>query len=189
VDPERVLIKIASTWEGIRAGEILLKNKIKVNMTLIFHIIQAVACADTNLFLISPFLGRILDWNKKEFGKTYENHAEDPGVIFVTDVFNYYKSHNINTIIMGASFRSAGEIKEICGCDRLTISPALLDDLQAKQGEVPLKLDQKVASTLHIKDIIATEEVFRYEMNKSKMATDLLSAGIRTFEDAGKELK
>ena len=96
--------------------------------------VQAVACADSNLFLISPFIGRLLDWSKKEFGKNYEIHAEDPGVVFLTELFNYYKSHGINTIIMGASFRNTGEIKEISGCDRLTISPALLDDLKAGKG-------------------------------------------------------
>lgn len=96
--------------------------------------VQAVACADSNLFLISPFIGRLLDWSKKEYGKTYEVHAEDPGVVFLTELFNYYKSHGINTIIMGASFRNTGEIKEISGCDRLTISPALLDDLKAGKG-------------------------------------------------------
>ena len=126
VDPERILIKIAATWEGIRAGEELLKENIKVNMTLIFHMVQAVACADRNLFLISPFIGRLLDWSKKEFGKNYENPADDPGVVFVTELFNYYKSHGIKTIIMGASFRNVGEIKQLTGCDRLTISPALL---------------------------------------------------------------
>lgn len=106
ISKDRVLIKIATTWEGIKAAEVLAQEGIKVNMTLIFHIVQAVACADSNLFLISPFIGRILDWNKKEHGKTYENPLEDPGVIFVTDIFNYYCSHNIKTIIMGASFRN-----------------------------------------------------------------------------------
>lgn len=111
VDVERVLIKIASTWEGIKAGEILKDLGIKTNMTLIFHMVQAVACAHHDLFLISPFIGRLLDWSKKEFGKTYDNPADDPGVIFVTEIFNYYISHGIKTIIMGASFRNTGEIK------------------------------------------------------------------------------
>lgn len=127
VNSDRILIKIASTWEGIKAGEILLKSKIKCNMTLVFHKIQAVACADSKLFLISPFVGRILDWFKKETGKTYENHAEDPGVQSVTEIYNYYKYFGIKTFVMGASFRSTGEVKELSGCDRLTISPALLE--------------------------------------------------------------
>lgn len=157
VDTNRVLIKIATTWEGIKAAEVLRDSGIKVNMTLIFHMVQAVACANSNLFLISPFIGRLLDWSKKEFGKTYDDPAEDPGVVFVTEIFNYYHSHNINTIIMGASFRNTGEIKELAGCHRLTISPALLDALQAANGDVPLKLDKKVAETLKIKDIDASE--------------------------------
>lgn len=108
IDTNRVLIKIAATWEGIKAAEVLKEEGIKVNMTLIFHMVQAIACADSKLFLISPFIGRLLDWSKKEFGKTYENPADDPGVIFVTEIFNYYNSHNIDTIIMGASFRNTG---------------------------------------------------------------------------------
>ena len=158
-------------------------------MTLIFHLVQAVACANSKLFLISPFIGRILDWNKKEHGKTYENTAEDPGVVFVSDIFNYYNSHNIRTIIMGASFRNTDEIKYLSGCDRLTIAPALLDKMQEDNGDVPLRLDKSVAANLKIDDIDASEEEFRHAMNKSKMATDLLSAGIRTFEDAGNDLK
>lgn len=126
VSTDRILIKLASTWEGIKAGEALLKNKIKCNMTLVFHKIQAVACADSKLFLISPFVGRILDWNKKELNRTYEIPAEDPGVQSVTEIYNYYKFFGIKTVVMGASFRNTGEIKELCGCDRLTISPALL---------------------------------------------------------------
>ena len=158
-------------------------------MTLIFHIVQAVACANSNLFLISPFIGRILDWNKKEHGKTYENPIEDPGVVFVTDIFNYYCSHNIKTIIMGASFRNTDEIKYLSGVDRLTIAPALLDKMQESNGDVPLRLNKADAAKLNIKDINSCEEEFRHQMNRSKMATDLLSAGIRTFEDAGHELK
>ena len=126
-------------------------------MTLIFHILQAVACANSNLFLISPFIGRILDWNKKEHNKTYENPIEDPGVVFVTDIFNYYASHNIKTIIMGASFRNTDEIKYLTGVDRLTISPALLDKLQESNGEVPLRLNREAASKLNIKDIDSSE--------------------------------
>ena len=185
VSSDRVLIKIATTWEGIKAAEILAESNIKVNMTLIFHLVQAVACANSKLFLISPFIGRILDWNKKEFGKTYENPLEDPGVVFVTDIFNYYCSHNIKTIIMGASFRNTDEIKYLSGVHRLTIAPALLDKMQECKGEVPLRLNKEEAAKLNIQDIDASEEGFRHQMNKSKMATDLFSAGIRTFEDAG----
>ena len=181
VNPDRVLIKIASTWEGIKAAEVLRDENIKVNMTLIFHMIQAVACANSNLFLISPFIGRILDWNKKEFGKTYDNPADDPGVIFVKDIFNYYNSKGIKTIIMGASFRNTGELRELAGCDRLTIAPSLLDQLKDTSGQIPLKLDKKVAAEMKIPDINASEEEFRHKMNASKMATDLFSAGIRAF--------
>lgn len=126
-------------------------------MTLIFHIAQAVACANSKLFLISPFIGRILDWNKKETGKTYENPADDPGVIFVTDVFNYYNSKGIKTIIMGASFRNTGEIKQLAGCDRLTIAPALLEQLRIETKPVPLKLDRNIASGMKIAEIDACE--------------------------------
>jgi transaldolase len=111
VSTDRILIKVATTWEGIKAGEALLKSKIRCNMTLVFHKIQAVACADAKLFLISPFVGRILDWNKKEFSKTYDNPADDPGVQSVTEIYNYYKFFGIKTVVMGASFRSTGELK------------------------------------------------------------------------------
>jgi transaldolase len=129
-------------------------------------------------------VGRILDWNKKENNKTYEP-SEDPGVISVTEIYNYYKYFGIKTIVMGASFRSTGEIKELCGCDRLTISPTLLEELRVTNGEVPVKLSEENARTLDIKVIDASEESFRYEMNKSKLATDLLSQGIRSFEKDG----
>jgi transaldolase len=189
VDSNRVLIKIAATWEGIKAGEVLRDEGIKTNMTLIFHIVQAVACANSKLFLISPFIGRLLDWSKKEFGKTYDNPADDPGVIFVTEIFNYYMTHKIDTIIMGASFRNTGEIKEMAGLHRLTIAPALLDQLQAANGDVPLKLNAQKAATMNVPEIDASEENYRHQMNKSKLASDLFSAGIRSFEDAGHELK
>ncbi len=153
VDTERVLIKIASTWEGIKAGETLLKNKIKCNMTLVFHRIQAIACAKSKLFLISPFVGRILDWNKKESGKSEYASHEDPGVVSVTDIFNYFKKYDIKTIVMGASFRNTGEIKELCGCDRLTISPKLLDELKNASGDVPLKLNAENAKKLDIEEV------------------------------------
>jgi transaldolase len=125
-------------------------------MTLIFHLVQAVAAANSKLFLISPFVGRLLDWSKKEFGKTYENTAEDPGVVFVTQLFNYYASHNIKTIIMGASFRNTNQIKYLAGCDRLTIAPALLEELQSSYGDVPLLLDREKAAELNVEDIDAS---------------------------------
>lgn len=181
-----MLIKIATTWEGIKAAEVLNKSKIKCNMTLIFHIAQAVAVAHSKLFLISPFVGRILDCNKKEYNKTYDNPADDPGVISVTEIFNYYAAHKAKTIIMGASFRNVDEIKQLAGCDKLTISPALLEKLHEGTGDVPLRLDREKAATLDIEEIGTSEEEFRYAMNNSKMATDLLSAGIRSFEDAGR---
>jgi transaldolase len=140
ISQDRVLIKIAATWEGIKAAEMLLKNKIKCNLTLVFHKVQAIACAQSRLFLISPFVGRILDWFKKKTGNTYQNPIEDPGVISVTEIYNYFKKYNFKTIVMGASFRSAAEIKELAGCDRLTISPAFLEELQNARGDVPLKL-------------------------------------------------
>lgn len=155
VSTDRILIKLASTWEGIKAGEALLKNKIKCNMTLVFHKIQAVACADSKLFLISPFVGRILDWNKKEHNKTYDA-VEDPGVQSVTEIYNYYKYFGLKTVVMGASFRNTGEIKELCGCDRLTISPALLEELRVTNGEVPVKLSAEKVKDLSLKEIDAS---------------------------------
>lgn len=158
-------------------------------MTLVFHRIQAIACAKSKLFLISPFVGRILDWNKKESGKTEYAHHEDPGVVSVTDIYNYFKKFDIKTVVMGASFRNTGEIKELCGCDRLTISPKLLDELKNAKADIPVKLSAEHAKKLDIEEVEIDEAGFRYEMNKSKMATDLLSAGIRSFEQDGDTLK
>lgn len=162
VDTNRILIKIASTWPGIMAGEALKKDKIKCNMTLVFHKIQAIACGNSQLFLISPFVGRILDWFKKETGKNYQNPTEDPGVVSVTEIYNYYKKFGYNTIVMGASFRSVGEIKQLCGCDRLTISPKLLEELASGSGEVPRKLDDKKAAQLNIEEVEINEAIFMY---------------------------
>ena len=142
----------------------------------------------SKLFLISPFVGRILDWYKKAENRQY-TASEDPGVKSVTEIYNYFKKFNYQTIVMGASFRNTAEIKELCGCDRLTISPKLMEELDNAQGEVPVKLDAAKAQELDIQEVHIDEASFRYEMNKSAMATDLLSAGIRKFEEDGDKLK
>jgi transaldolase len=136
VSRDRILIKIASTWEGIRAAEILQKEGIDCNLTLLFSLVQAAACADAGVYLISPFVGRILDWHKKNGGGPYEAE-NDPGVVSVRAIYAYYKAHGIGTVVMGASFRNAGEIEALAGCDRLTISPTLLDELAADEGDLP----------------------------------------------------
>ena len=177
---ERILIKIAATWEGIRAAEILEKEGIHCNLTLLFGFTQAVACAEAGVTLISPFVGRILDWHKQHSGRTEYPPAEDPGVVSVTRIYNYYKSHGYNTIVMGASFRNAGEIEQLAGCDRLTISPQLLQQLQDDEGELSRKLDanQVVTSDARVQP---TEAEFRWELNQDAMATEKLAEGIRTF--------
>ncbi len=182
VDRSRVLIKIASTWEGIRAAEILEKENINCNLTLLFGFAQAAACADAGVTLISPFVGRILDWYLKSTGKTAYAPAEDPGVISVTHIFNYYKQHNYNTIVMGASFRNIGEIEQLAGCDRLTISPQLLQELENDSGTLLRKLDANNTG-----DVLGaqhdTEASFRYAMNEDAMATEKLAEGIRKFAE------
>jgi transaldolase len=175
---ERILIKIAATWEGIRAAEILQKDGIDCNLTLIFSLAQAVACADAGVFLISPFVGRILDWWAKATGKTYAP-AEDPGVLSVAGIWHYYKAHDIATIVMGASFRSAGEIEQLAGCDRLTISPQLLDELAADTGPLPRRLI--AGSVAAPARIVLDEKAFRWRMNEDAMATEKLAEGIRAF--------
>lgn len=177
---ERILIKIAATWEGIRAAEILEKEGIHCNLTLLFGFTQAVACAEAGVTLISPFVGRILDWHKQHSGKAQYPAAEDPGVLSVTRIYNYYKSHGYNTIVMGASFRNAGEIEQLAGCDRLTISPQLLQELQDDHGELSRKLDANQAAASDPR-IQATEAEFRWELNEDAMATEKLAEGIRTF--------
>jgi transaldolase len=176
---ERVLIKIASTWEGIKAAEILEKEGIHCNLTLLFSFWQAVAAAEANAFLISPFVGRILDWYKKSTGKeAYASH-EDPGVLSVQRVYRYYKSQGYNTVVMGASFRNTGEIEALAGCDRLTISPALLSELDADQGT----LSQQLRDTDKSDDekYQLSEADFRWRMNEDAMATEKLAEGIRNF--------
>src|ERR1700712_2404390 len=162
---ERILIKLASTWEGIKAAELLQKEKINCNMTLLFSFAQAVACAEANVRLISPFVGRILDWYKKSTGKDY-SPTEDPGVVSVTQIYTYYKKFGHLTEIMGASFRNKGEITELCGCDLLTISPTLLGELAASEDALEPKLDAKAAKSLKIDRITLDEKTFRWMFNE-----------------------
>ncbi|MBS0604438.1 MAG: transaldolase [Verrucomicrobia bacterium] len=181
IDRKRILIKLASTWEGIKAAEILEKEGIHCNMTLMFSHAQAIACAQVGATLISPFVGRILDWYKKSEGKDSYPPAQDPGVISVTQIYNYYKKHGIKTQIMGASFRNADEITELAGCDLLTIAPKLLEELQTAEGPVPKKLDAEEAKKMNIDKIIVDEKAFRWMLNENAMATEKLSEGIRNF--------
>ncbi|AYM19946.1 transaldolase [Agrobacterium tumefaciens] len=178
IEKDRILIKLASTWEGIRAAEILQKEGIDCNLTLLFSKAQAVACADAKVFLISPFVGRILDWYKKSTGKEF-TPEEDPGVVSVRDIYNYYKANDIKTIVMGASFRSAGEIEALAGCDRLTIAPNLLDELSNDQGKLERKLSPEIIKPATKIDV--DEKTFRWMMNEDAMATEKLAEGIRAF--------
>lgn len=180
INRDRILIKIAATWEGIRAAEVLEKEDINCNLTLIFGKIQAAACAEAGVFLISPFVGRILDWYKAATGKDY-NAVNDPGVISVTDIYNYYKVFGFNTIVMGASFRSQGEIEELAGVDRLTISPDLLEKLQKDTGTLAAKLSVEAAMDSNQERMDCAEESFRWHMNEDAMATEKLAQGIRAF--------
>ncbi len=177
---ERVLIKIASTWEGIKAAEALQKEKINCNLTLLFSFAQAVACAEAKVQLISPFVGRILDWYKKSTGKDY-SPTEDPGVKSVTEVYNYYKKFGYTTEVMGASFRNQGEILELAGCDLLTISPALLGDLQKSTETIVRKLDPAAAKSVDAKKVSFDEKGFRFAQNEDAMATEKTAEGIRQF--------
>jgi transaldolase len=181
ISRERVLIKIASTWEGIRAAEILEKRGIHCNLTLLFSFAQAVACADAGVTLISPFVGRILDWHKKHEGVDGYPAPEDPGVLSVTRIYNYYKKHDYPTVVMGASFRNSGEILELAGCDLLTISPDLMEQLESAEGEVPRKLDPAAAAQLGEARIELDEAGFRWMANEDAMATEKLADGIRSF--------
>ncbi len=183
ISRERILIKIASTWNGIKAAEELEKEGIHCNLTLLFGIHQAVACAEAKVTLVSPFVGRILDWYKKENNRDYSGQ-EDPGVQSVTKIYNYFKKFGYKTVVMGASFRNTGEIKELAGCDLLTISPNLLEELDSTQGELPRKLDPEKAKSENIEKITVDEAKFE-EMHKAdKMASDKLSEGIKGFSDA-----
>lgn len=181
IDRKRILIKLASTWEGIQAAEILEKEGIHCNMTLLFSLAQAIGCAEARATLISPFVGRILDWYKKSEGKDSYPAAQDPGVVSVTQIYNYYKKMGIKTQIMGASFRNAEEITELAGCDLLTIAPKLLEELRVAEGDVPKKLDAETAKNMDIAKIPLDEKSFRWMLNENAMATDKLAEGIRNF--------
>ncbi len=186
IGKERVLIKIASTWEGICAAKELEQQGIHCNLTLLFNFTQAVACAEAGVTLISPFVGRILDWYKKDSGRDHYPAEEDPGVLSVTRIYHYYKQHNYNTIVMGASFRNTGEIEQLAGCDRLTISPQLMEDLQKDTGTLQQQLSaDKVEAIARHAPI--DEQLFRWELNQDPMATEKLAEGIRNFAiDQGK---
>ena len=177
---ERILIKLASTWEGIKAAELLQKEKINCNLTLLFSFAQAVACAEANIQLISPFVGRILDWYKKSTGQDYAP-TEDPGVVSVTQIYTYYKKFGYTTEVMGASFRNKGEITELAGCDLLTISPSLLAELKASTDPLVRKLDPVKAKLANLQKISFDEKAFRFAMNEDAMATEKTSEGIRVF--------
>jgi len=179
IGKERILIKLASTWEGIQAAKQLEQEGIQCNLTLLFSFAQAKACAEAHVYLISPFVGRILDWYKKDTGRDSYLANEDPGVISVTEIFNYYKQHDYNTVVMGASFRNVDEIIALAGCDRLTISPPLMAEL-AESNE---RITQQLVKATSIKDkpVELTQAQFRWEMNQDAMATEKLSEGIRNF--------
>jgi transaldolase len=181
IKKERILIKIAATYEGIQAAKVLEKEGITCNLTLIFSIAQAIACADAGCTLISPFVGRIMDWYKRSKGVDKFEPSEDPGVMSVTAIYNYYKKFGYETIVMGASFRNSGEILELAGCDRLTISPQLLEELTNSTDDVPQKLDASKAAEMDIPKVEMTESTFRWMMNEDAMATEKLAEGIRGF--------
>lgn len=189
IDKDRILIKLASTWEGILAAKELEKEGIHCNMTLLFALEQAIACADAKATLISPFVGRILDWYKT--ANQVENYPpqEDPGVQSVTNIFNYYKKFHYSTQIMGASFRNIGEVLELSGCDLLTISPTLLKELHSNQGSVIQKLSSQEASKCPIEKKEIDEKSFRWYLNENAMATEKLSEGIRNFAKDADKLK
>jgi transaldolase len=188
ISRDRILIKLASTWEGIRAAEILEKEGIHCNMTLLFGLHQAVAAAEANATLISPFVGRILDWYKKDTGKNYVG-AEDPGVESVTTIYNYYKKFGYKTVVMGASFRNIGEITELAGCDLLTIAPKLLTELETTEAPLPRKLDPAKSAKLDIKKLTIDKATFDKMHAADRMATDKLKEGIEGFSKAIEDLE
>lgn len=182
IDKERVLIKLSSTWEGIQAGRILEEEYgIHCNMTLLFAFAQAVACAEAKVTLISPFVGRIYDWYVKSTGQKTFEPQEDPGVISVTRIYNYYKKFNYNTVVMGASFRNTDQIKALAGCDLLTISPSLLEELDTSGEKLAESLNINAAKKTDITKVTMDEKTFRWELNEDQMATEKLSDGIRKF--------
>lgn len=179
IGPERILIKVAATWEGIRAAELLEREGIHCNLTLLFGFPQAAACADAGVTLISPFVGRILDWHLANGDRAQYPPEEDPGVLSVRRIYSYYKTHDFPTIVMGASFRNAGEIEQLAGCDRLTISPALLEELAADSGDLPRRLHPELRSDEPRWP--GGENLFRWQLNEDAMATEKLAEGIRRF--------
>ncbi|KAM7342739.1 transaldolase [Cochliomyia hominivorax] len=182
VGKDRILIKLASTWEGIQAAKILeSQHQVKCNLTLLFSFAQAVACAEANVTLISPFVGRILDWYVSHTDKKKYEPKEDPGVVSVTKIYNYYKKFDYQTVVMGASFRNIGEIKALAGCDLLTIGPSLLKELENDSEEVLPQLNAKQAAQSNLEKITIDEPTFRWMLNEDAMATDKLSEGIRKF--------
>jgi len=184
VGRERVLIKLAATWEGIKAAEVLEREGIHCNLTLLFGTHQAIACAEAGVRLISPFVGRILDWYKKDTGRDSYPPAEDPGVVSVTTIYNYYKKHGYKTEVMGASFRNLGEIIELAGCDLLTIAPSLLTELQSQEGVLARKLDPAHAASMEIPKTPVDEATFRAMHVQDRMANDKLDEGIQGFSKA-----
>ncbi|ADV80987.1 transaldolase [Terriglobus saanensis] len=188
VSKDRILIKIASTWDGIKAAEQLEKEGIHCNLTLLFGLHQAIACAEAKVTLISPFVGRILDWYKKDTGKDYAP-TEDPGVQSVTTIYNYYKKFGYKTQVMGASFRNIGEIEQLAGCDLLTIAPKLLDELNSKEGTLEKKLDAEKSKTLTIEKIPMDKATFEKMHAEDRMAHDKLKEGIEGFSKALEELE
>ena len=188
VSKDRVLIKIASTWEGIRAAEVLEKEGIHCNMTLLFGIHQAVAAAEARTTLISPFVGRILDWYKKDTGKDYQG-ADDPGVQSVTNIYNYFKKFDYKTVVMGASFRNIGEIQHLAGCDLLTIAPKLIEELEATQADLPRQLDPAKSKTMQIEKLVIDKSTFDKMHAENRMAHDKLKEGIEGFSAALEKLE
>lgn len=189
ISRERILIKLAATWEGIQAAAQLKRDGIRSNLTLLFSFAQAVACAEAGVQLISPFVGRILDWHKKSTGRTSYSPPEDPGVVSVTKIYQYYKKFGYTTEVMGASFRNTEEILELAGCDLLTISPALLEELRATEGSVARKLTPEAASTATLERISLDESQFRWLHNEDAMATEKLAEGIRAFAVDSRKLE
>ena len=189
ISRKRILIKIAATWEGIQAAATLEKEGIHCNLTLLFGLHQAIACAEAGVTLISPFVGRILDWYKKDTGRDSYPSAEDPGVISVTKIYNYYKKFGYKTEVMGASFRNMGEITELAGCDLLTISPALLAELKASEGSLPRKLDASKAASENIEKITIDKAKFDAMHQADRMASDKLAEGIAGFTKALESLE
>lgn len=189
ISRERILIKIAATWEGIRAAEQLEKKGIHCNLTLLFSLVQAIGCAEANVTLISPFVGRIYDWYKKDQGVSEIVPTEDPGVKSVTEIYNYYKKFDYKTTVMGASFRNIGEIIELAGCDALTISPSLLKELENTEAVLERKLNADNCRLLNIDRIHLNEKLFRWLMNENAMATEKLAEGIRKFTEDLRKLE